>query len=71
MSSNPDETLPLLQDARHSLQRAIRSHHASPPTPTNPEEAGATHPLGLKLLASLVVDSIPGTNDVLGDMFLA
>ena len=57
------ETSPLLQDARHLLQQVISNHHdrTSPPIPTIPEEAGATHRFGPKLLASLVVDSIPGT----------
>jgi MATE family multidrug resistance protein len=58
MNSSSDETSPLLQDPRHLLQQVISSHHASP-IPTIPEEAGATHRFGLKLLASLVVDSIP------------
>ncbi|KAF8555685.1 MATE efflux family protein [Imleria badia] len=57
-----DETSPLLQDARHLLQQVISNHHStseSPPIPTIPEEAGATHRFGTKLLASLVIDSIP------------
>jgi hypothetical protein len=69
MNSSSDETSPLLQDPRHLLQQVISSHHASP-IPTIPEEAGATHRFGLKLLASLVVDSIPGTNDFLRGMFI-
>ena len=69
MNSSSDETSPLLQDPRHLLQRAISSHHASPPIPTVPEEVGTTHRFGLKLLGSLVVDSIPGTIDFLRGMF--
>ena len=54
-----DETSPLLQDPRHLLQQVINNH--APQIPTIPEEAGVTPDFGPKLLASLVVDSIPGT----------
>lgn len=59
---NLDEASPLLPDARRLLRQAVESHHASPPIPAVPEEAGATHRFGPKLLASLVVDSVPGAN---------
>ncbi|KAI9464659.1 MATE efflux family protein [Boletus coccyginus] len=60
MNSSSDETSPLLRrDAQNLLRQAISSHHASPPIPTVPEEAGTTHRFGPKLLVSLVVDSIP------------
>ncbi|KAF8448854.1 mate-domain-containing protein [Boletus edulis BED1] len=55
---SPDETSPLLQDARRLLQQVI-SDDASPPIPTIPEEAGTTQRFGSKLLVSLIVDSIP------------
>lgn len=51
-----DETSPLVPSARD----LVRSHHASPPIQTIPEEAGVTHRFGPRLVARLVVDSIPG-----------
>ncbi|KAN0088205.1 MatE domain containing protein [Tylopilus felleus] len=56
---NLDETSPLLRDPRYFLEQVINHHHASPEIPIVPEEAGATHRFGPRLLASLLVDAIP------------
>lgn len=66
---NLDETSPLLRDPRYFLEQVINHHHASPEIPIVPEEAGATHRFGPRLLASLLVDAIPGTH-VLRNMSL-
>ncbi|KIJ65467.1 hypothetical protein HYDPIDRAFT_187260 [Hydnomerulius pinastri MD-312] len=52
------ENTPLLPDARLTLQH-ISDYHTSPPIREVPEEAGANQPIGARLLATLVVDSIP------------
>ena len=58
---SPNETSPLLPDAQR-LPRQVQDGET--PILIIPEEEGTIHHFGPKLLASLAIDSVPGTNIV-------